>query len=149
MADQFAYFDTSVIAPLYRPEALTEAAEALQQRYRPVISLLTEVELASTIARWVRTEEMSEEHAVLAEKTFADDLRLNVFERTVLDDRHYWQARTWLQKRTTELRTLDALHLAVAFENGWPMITADKRLHQAAASLGCPSQLVHGNNEAD
>ena len=143
------YFDTSVVAPLYRPEALTEAAEALQQRYRPVISLLTEVELASTIARWVRTEEMSEEHAVLAEKTFADDLRLNVFERTVLDDRHYWQARTWLQKRTNGLRTLDALHLAVAFENGWPMITADKRLHQAAASLGCPSKLVHGNNEAD
>jgi len=143
------YFDTSAIAPLYRPEALTEAAEALQQQYRPVISLLTEVELASTIARWVRTEEMSEEHAVLAEKTFADDLRLNVFERTVLDDRHYWQARTWLQKRTAGLRTLDALHLAVAFENGLPMITADKGLHQAATSLGCLSQLVHDNDEAD
>ena len=148
MADQFAYLDTSVIAPLYRPEALTEAAEALQQQYKPVISLLTEVELASTIARWVRTEEMSEEHAVLAEKTFADDLRLNVFERTVLDDRHYWQARTWLQRRNTSLRTLDALHLAVAAENDWSIITADKRLHQAATSLGCPSQLIHGKEEA-
>ena len=93
------YFDSSVIAPLYRPEALTEAAE--------------------------------------------------VFERTVLDDRHYWQARTWLQKRTTGLRTLDALHLAIAAESDWPMITADKRLHNAATSLGCPSQLVHGNDEAD
>ena len=143
------YFDTSVIAPLYRPEALTEPAEALQQQYRPVISLLTEVELASTIARWVRTEEISEEHAVLAEKTFADDLRLKVFERTDLEDRHYWQARTWLQKRKTNLRTLDALHLAIAAESDWPIITADKRLHQAAASLGCPSQLVHGNDEVD
>lgn len=137
-----------MIAPLYRPEALTEAAEVLLHQYRPVISLLTEVELASTIARWVRTEEMSDEHAALAEKTFADDLRLNAFERTVLDDRHYWQARTWLQKRTTGLRTLDALHLAVAFENGFPMITADKGLHQAATSLGCPSQLVHDNDRA-
>ena len=143
------YFDTSMIAPLYRPEALTEAAEELLHEYRPAISLLTEVELASTIARWVRTEEMSDEHAVLAEKTFADDLRLNVFERTAVEDRHYWQARTWLQKRTTNLRTLDALHLAVAFESGWPMITADKRLYQAAASLGCPSQLIHGNDGAD
>ena len=149
MVDQFAYFDTSVIAPLYRPEALTEAAEALQQQYRPVISLLTEVELATTIARWARTEEMSEEHAALAEKTFADDLRLNVFERTVLDNRHYWQARTWLQKRTTNLRTLDALHLAIAAESDWPMITADKRLHQAATSLGCPAQLVHDKDHAD
>ena len=143
------YFDTSLIAPLYRPEALTEAAEALLHQYRPVISLLTEVELASTIARWVRTEELSDEHAVLAEKTFADDLRLNVFERTDLEDRHYWQARTWLQKRTTSLRTLDALHLAIAAESGWTIVTADKRLHQAAASLGRPSQLVHGNNGAD
>jgi len=144
VAEQFAYFDTSVIAPLYRPEALTEAAEALHQQYRPVISLLTEVELASTIARWVRTEELSDEHAELAGKTFADDLRLKVFERTDLEDRHYWQARTWLQKRTTNLRTLDALHLAVAAENDWPIITADKRLHQAAESLGCESQLVTG-----
>jgi len=142
VAEQFAYFDTSVIAPLYRPEALTEVAEALQQQYRPVISLLTEVELASTIARWVRTEELGDEHASLAGKTFADDLRMKVFERTDLEDRHYWQARTWLQKRTTNLRTLDALHLAVAAENDWPIITADKRLHQAAESLGCASQLV-------
>jgi len=144
VADRFAYFDTSVIAPLYRPEALTEAAEALQQQYRPVISLLTEVELASTIARWVRTEELSDEHASLAGKTVADDLRLNVFERTALEDRHYWQARTWLQKGTTTLRTLDALHLAVAAENDWPIVTADKRLHQAAEALGCASQLVNG-----
>jgi len=144
VADQFAYFDTSVIAPLYRPEALTEAAEALQQQYRPVISLLTEVELASTIARWVRMQELIDEHASLAGRTFADDLRLNVFERADLEDRHYWQARTWLQKRTTNLRTLDALHLAIAAENDWPIITADKRLHQAAESLGCASQLVDG-----
>lgn len=146
MAENPGYFDTSVVAPLYRPEALTAAAEALQQQYRPVISLLTEVELTSTIARWVRTQEMSDEQAALAGKTFAEDLRLNVFERTNLEDRHYWQARTWLQKRSTNLRTLDTLHLAVAAENDWPIITADKRLHQAATSLGCASQLVHGND---
>ena len=33
-----------------------------------------------------------------------EDYRLNVFERMAPDDRHYWQARTWLQKRTTGLR---------------------------------------------
>ena len=43
VAEAYAYFDTSVIAPLYRDEALTTAAELLQQQYRPIISLLTEV----------------------------------------------------------------------------------------------------------
>ncbi|QOC23770.1 type II toxin-antitoxin system VapC family toxin [Wenzhouxiangella sp. AB-CW3] len=143
MAEQPAYFDTSVIAPLYRAEPLTPRAEALQEQWRPVISPLTEVELSSTVARWVRTGELSDDQATLVDKTFAEDLRLDVFERTELADRHYWQARAWLQKRTTNLRTLDALHLAVAAENGWPLITADRQLHEAAKSLGFQSNLAH------
>ena len=142
VADQVAYFDTSVVAPLYRTEALTAAAEALQQQHRPVISLLTEVELASTLARWVRMGELSEEQAASVEKTFAEDLRLKVFERTELVDRHYWQARSWLQQRSTSLRTLDALHLAIAVENGWSIITADRQLQEAAQALGCKSHLA-------
>lgn len=142
MAEQPAYFDTSVIAALYRAEPLTSRAEALQEQWRPVISLLTEVELTSTISRWVRTGELSDDQAALVGKAFAEDLRLNVFERTEFANRHYWQARAWLQKRTTNLRTLDALHLAVATENGWPMITADRQLHEAAKNLGHPTNLA-------
>lgn len=142
MAEPYAYFDTSIVAPLYRAEALTATAEALQQQHRPVISLLTEVELASVVARWVRMGELSHDQAASVEKTFAEDLRLQVFERTGLQDRHYWQARTWLQQRNTSLRTLDALHLAIATENGWPIITADQQLHQAAQTQNAQSKLA-------
>ncbi|WP_376692022.1 PIN domain-containing protein [Wenzhouxiangella sp. EGI_FJ10409] len=75
MAETRAYFDTSVIAPLYRAEPLTTTAEALQQR-------------------------------------------------------------------STSLRTLDALHLAIAAENGWPIITADKKLQESAEALGCKNHLA-------
>ena len=143
MAEQSAYFDTSVIAPLYRAEPLTARAEALQEQWRPVISPLTEVELTSTVARWVRTGELSDDQATLVDKAFTEDLRLDAFERTELADRHYWQARSWLQKRTTNLRTLDALHLAIAADNGWPLITADRQLHKAAKSLGLQTHLAH------
>lgn len=142
MAEHYAYFDTSVIAPLYRAEPLSATAERLQEQWRPVISLLTEVELASAVARWVRTGELDDDQATWLENAFAEDLRLEVFERTEPTDRHYWQARAWLQKRKTNLRTLDALHLAVATENGWPMITADRQLHEAAATLGFQSHLA-------
>ena len=141
-ADPRAYFDTSVIAPLYRTEALTTTAESLLQQYRPVISLLTEVELASTVARWVRMNELDEAQAARVENTFAEDLRLAVYERAELQDRNYWRARTWLQQRNTGLRTLDALHLALAVENGWPLITADQQLHEAARALNAQSSLA-------
>ena len=142
MAETLAYFDTSLIVPLYRAEALTAAAETLQQKYRPVISALTEVELASTLARWVRMQELTEDQAASIDKTFAEDLRLGVFERAPLRDREYWQARAWLQQRNTSLRTLDALHLAIAVENGWPIITADRKLQESAQTLGCKNHLA-------
>lgn len=142
MAEALAYFDTSLIAPLYRHEPLTPVAEALHQQYRPVISLLTEVELASTVARWVRMGELTPEQAASIDRVFTEDLRLDTFERAELSERQYWQARTWLQQRNTSLRTLDALHLAVAAGQGWPIFTADRQLHEAAQSLGCASQLA-------
>ena len=142
MAEALAYFDTSLIAPLYRPEPLTTVAEALQQQYRPVISWLTEVELASTLARWVRMGELTQQQAADIDMVFAEDLRLKAFERAELGERQYWQARTWLQRRNTSLRTLDALHLAVAAEQGWPILTADRQLHNAAQTLSCKSHLA-------
>jgi len=138
-----AYFDTSIVAPLYRSEPLTPVAESLHQHWRPVISHLTEVELASTIARWVRTGELNDQQAGQIEQVFAEDLRLSVFERVDLEDRHYLQARSWLQKRNSNLRTLDSLHLACAAENSLPMITADQKLHEAARILKAKTHLAH------
>ena len=142
MAEALAYFDTSLVAPLYRSEALTLTAEALLQQYRPVVSLLTEVELASAAARWVRTNELTEDQAARVDKSFAEDLRLKIFERATLGDREYWRAKTWLQQRRTSLRTLDALHLAISAENGWPLITADRKLQQSAKELKIESHLA-------
>ncbi len=136
MADPRLYFDTSALLPLYRQEPLTAQVEQIQNEVKPVISALTEVEVASTLARWVRMGELTGEQAELLETTFSEDLRLNVFERVALEDRHYWQARHWLLGRKTVLPTLDALHLACAVENNLTIVTADKVLADAAALVG-------------
>jgi predicted nucleic acid-binding protein len=142
VAEAPAYFDTSLIAPLYRSEPLTAMAEALQEEYRPVVSVLTELEMASTVARWVRMGELTQEQAASIDRVFGEDLRVGAFECVELGQRAYWQARNWLQRQDTSLRTLDALHLAVAAEQGWPILTADRQLHNAAQTLGCKSQLA-------
>jgi len=131
-AKQRAYFDTSALLPLYRQEPLTIWAEQIQNKILPVISVLTEVEVASALARWVRMGELTDKQAHVLEVTFSEDLRLGVFERISLEDRHYWQAHYWLLSRKTSLRTLDALHLACAAESGLPLVTADKVLADAA-----------------
>jgi len=136
VAEPRYYFDTSALLPLYRQEPLTAQAEQFQNEVTPVVSALTEVEVASALARWVRIGELTGEQALAFEATFSEDLRLGVFERVALDDRHYWQARHLLIKRQTALRTLDALHLACAVELNLTIVTADKVLADAATMLG-------------
>ncbi|QYZ67202.1 MAG: hypothetical protein NV67_03365 [Gammaproteobacteria bacterium (ex Lamellibrachia satsuma)] len=144
MADPRLYFDTSALLPLYRQEQLTAQAEQIQNEVTLVISALTEVEVASALARWVRMGELTGEQAELLETTFSEDLRLDVFERVALEDRHYWQARHWLLGRKTALRTLDALHLACAVEYNLMIVTADKVLADAAALVGGRVRFLRG-----
>jgi predicted nucleic acid-binding protein len=142
VAKRRSYIDTSALLPLYRQESLTARVEEIQTNIVPVISPLTEVEVASALARWVRMGELTEKHAQALELTFSEDLRLGVFERIDLGNRHYWQARSWLLKRNTALRTLDALHLACAVESGLPLITADKALADAAMQAAVEIQFL-------
>lgn len=140
MAEARAYFDTSAILPLYRTEPATAQAEKALARWSGVVSALTEVEVVSALARWVRMGELTEDQAHGVETAFADDLLQGEFERTEPGLQHYWRAREWLSQRSTALRTLDALHLACAAETGLAMITADQTLATAAKALG---QRVH------
>lgn len=137
-----AYFDTSAILPLYRTDPATAHAEKALARWSGVVSALTEVEVASALARWVRMGELTEEQASEVETAFADDLLHGEFERTEPGLQHYWRAREWLSQRSTSLRTLDALHLACAAETGLAIITADHTLATAAQSLGQPVQVL-------
>ena len=49
---------------------------------------------------------------------------------------HYHLAREWISRFTTPLRTLDALHLAVASQNNIRLVTADTALAASAQFLG-------------
>jgi predicted nucleic acid-binding protein len=42
----------------------------------------------------------------------------------------------WIAEFNTPLRTLDALHLAIAAHNQAPLLTADVRLAESAKKLG-------------
>jgi predicted nucleic acid-binding protein len=103
------YIDTSALLPYYRTEPATERVQAMLQHLREpaLISVLTEVEVASALARWVRGGEITER-----------------------------DTKRWIEGPQIPLRTLDALHLASAASEGAELITGDRALLRAAATLG-------------
>ena len=108
------YFDTSALLPYYRQEASSEAVqELLSRQTQPVhISRLTTVEFASALARWVRTEELTEPQANRVESALHEDIVQGRLVVRPVESRDFERAFQWLLARKTALRTLDALHLA-------------------------------------
>ncbi len=132
------YADTSAILPYYRQETASTAVEhLLRSQTEPLlISDLTQVEMASALARWVRIGELSETQANRVESAFFEDIRAGRFLRVPLDAGHYERAYHWLLTRRTALRTLDSLHLACAEANSATLLTLDSTLLEAADLLG-------------
>jgi hypothetical protein len=138
-----AYLDTSVVVAYYYPEALSlQAQDVLRQQAIPALSFLTEVEFASAVAKKVRQDELSrvDGNRILAKFTSHVDAGLY---RMITVKKHHWQlAKGWISLMTTPLRTLDALHLAIASSEDLQLITMDRQLAKAAELLDLDVVLV-------
>jgi predicted nucleic acid-binding protein len=131
------YFDTSALVAYYCPEPISDAVEKiLLQSNQPAISLLTEVELTSAVARKVREDNLSHQDGNRILNQFQSHLEHRMFRWIPIEEHHFRQARNWISQFTTPLRTLDALHLALAAGEGTHLVTADLQLARAAAFYG-------------
>lgn len=131
------YLDTSVLAAYYYPEPLSREVQRLvRSTVQPTISDLTEVELFSALGRKIRVHEVRVTEAERVAAQFLAHLESNLYNRVPIERRHYKLARDWIGRFTTPLRTLDALHLAVAATEGLRFATVDRALARSAADLG-------------
>lgn len=132
------YFDTSALLPYYRQEKASDSVQALlDAQTRPIlISHLTEVEVMSALARWVRMKELTEPEANRIESAFYDDVSHGRFTLCPVEPGYYRRAAHWIGTRKTSLRTLDALHLAGAEAHGAHLITEDITLIDSALFFG-------------
>ncbi len=73
---------------------------------------------------------------------FQADLDAEFYELAVVTSQHYQIAKHWMQRCDTPLRTLDALHLAIAAERSITLITADVGLARSAVTLNVAAQLL-------
>ena len=129
------YFDTSFLAPLILEEATSAKIEAFFARL-PVgelyVSHWTRVEFASLIAREVRMGGLAESDALLAIAQF-DELVTDSFQVLAPGVADYELAKAYIQHFATKLRAGDAMHLAIASNNGAKTLyTLDEGLLNAA-----------------
>ncbi|MGK5091452.1 type II toxin-antitoxin system VapC family toxin [Deltaproteobacteria bacterium TL4] len=137
------YIDTSVLVAYYCPEPNSDVVEQiLVQMDQPAISQLTEVELSSAISRKIREQELStiDGNRVLAQ--FKTHLSQRCFLYFPIHSQHYIIAKGWISQFTTPLRTLDAIHLAIASVNNLSLLTADIKLADSARHLGLNARLI-------
>jgi hypothetical protein len=141
------YLDTSIVVAYYCPEPLSRRAERLLRAHsHPAVSGLTEVELRSALSRKVRRGELSATSATQVASRFSSHLEDGLYTRVPLARRHYDMASEWLGRFALALRTLDALHLAVAASEGFRLVTADGALARSAKELGIETQWLRAKN---
>ena len=130
------YIDTSVIVAYYYPEPLSEKAEAfLMTHTRPAISTLTEVEMFSALSRKIREGGLSRKDAGRIGAKFLSHADGHYYTRLFVEPHHYRLARDWIGLFQTNLKTLDALHLAIAHAENLTFVTADQGLAESAKAL--------------
>ncbi len=139
----YFYLDTSVIAAYYIPEALSNTVEEfLKTEPHPAVSQLVEVELFSAISRRVRTRELSQQDARRIANLFQAHLESGLYDRLPLEPAHFDLACDWISRFTLPLRSLDALHLAIAESNHLCLVTADAALSRSAYELEIVVELL-------
>jgi predicted nucleic acid-binding protein len=133
------YIDSSALAKLYVPEPDSDALDAaLEGRTDLWISDLALTEVLSAVARRKREGEMTATHATAVRDALLADAGDGLYGRLDLSrDVHREAERLLLTIESVPLRTLDALHIALARAAGCThVVTFDRRMATAATQSG-------------
>jgi predicted nucleic acid-binding protein len=139
MSAEPPYVDTSALAKWYLNESGSdEFVDFIRRQRLALISRLTVVELRSLLARRRRSGDITVDYHRDAIRTFETDIRRGFLQVEPLLDSQAVVAADFIDRlRDLPLRTLDALHLAIAHTIGVRVLaTADRGLARAAEALG-------------
>lgn len=140
------YLDTSALVKWYVAETDSDVFnDFIRGRAGAHISRLTVVELRCALSRRRRNREISATVERAAFKLFESHVRDGLLDVLTMQDAHFVGALQILQDlRQIPLRTLDALHLAVARANKVKAIaTADRIMASAAKALKFETHAFH------
>jgi uncharacterized protein len=133
------YIDSSALAKLYVPEVDSDRLDAfLRGKVGLMISELAITEVLSAVARRKRDGQLKPELAIRIRDAVLADADSGSFVRLHLHPGVHGEAeRLLLATATVPLRTVEALHLALAFSGAAThVLTFDRRMREAALQSG-------------
>ena len=134
----YSYIDTSALAKWYLPEAGSEAFGNWCQRQKDTcISSLTITEFRCLLARRQRMQLLTGDQVQELYANFQQDCQAGHLLHIPVTDQHVSNAELMIESLpNVALRTLDALHLSIAYDiAATELATADKVMAQAAKLL--------------
>lgn len=137
--DAGIYLDSSALAKLYVPEAESEKLDRyLRGRRGLILSDLAVTEVVSAVARRKREGELTAIQANKIRDALLHDADSGMFARQALSPPVHREAeRLLLTTESVPLRTLDALHIALALSGAAShVLTFDRRMAEAAVQIG-------------
>ena len=133
------YLDASVLVALLTNDALTPRADAFMRNNTPVliISDFAATEFASAIARRVRTSEITANEARAGFSAF-DVWVGRATRREQINSTDITVAEAFLRRLDLNLRTADAINIAIAQRAAAALFTFDEKMASSARLLGTP-----------
>jgi len=135
-----AYYDTSFLLKLQFEEAGTEIVRAhAKKQFGLASACIARAEFASACHRKVREKQANSEQLSEMLGQFHDDIEAEIIEMLPLSDELFARVACAYADAppTLFLRSLDALHLACAAENGFREVYSnDRRFLDAAPHFG-------------
>ena len=143
------YLDAAVLVSLYVPENTTVAAESLVAGESDVaVSALTLLETLVALERKRKAGGMTASAVSAVRSRIEADVNSQRLGRHAVEDADYHGADALSRQVPGPLRSLDAIHAAVAQRLGMELVTLDRRLYEAARAAGIPSRWVDMGNAA-
>jgi predicted nucleic acid-binding protein len=138
------YLDTSLVVAAYTREAATERVQswlATLQGNDTSISDWVVAEYSAALSIKVRTRQISDDYRERALRLFRWGMSES-FKVRGLHSQHFRTAARFADRYKTGLRAGDALHLAIAADEGVTLCTLDRRQAEAGKVLGVITKLV-------
>jgi uncharacterized protein len=143
------YLDTSVLVPTLVQEPVTDAVRAyLAISPDRIVSDLAAAEVASALARLIRTGLLTEPEAAARLDDF-DAWRVGTSIPAELHAADARLACAYVRRFDLALRAPDALHLAMCRRLDLTLVTLDGRLARAADQLGIKVAVPGADNAPD
>jgi predicted nucleic acid-binding protein len=137
------YLDASLLVALLTNDPLTSRAVAFMRAEQPVliVSDFAAAEFASAIARRVRMGEFTSEEGRMGFSTF-DAWAARATTRVHTKAADVAAAEAFLRRLDLNLRTADAINIAIAQRFDAALVTFDERMAANARSLGTRTEAV-------